>query len=101
MARTDASPSRPLGKAVDLLFRAIELALVMMLVGMLAMVLGNVVLRYAIGTGIYVSEELSRTLFVWIGFVGAVVATRDGTHPRRRVARPAPAAPWQGRLRGR
>ena len=51
-----------------------------LLVSMLAMVLGNVILRYGFGTGITVSEELSRTMFVWITFVGAVVATRDGTH---------------------
>ena len=53
-----------------------------MLVSMLVMVLGNVILRYGFGTGITVSEELSRTLFVWITFVGAVVATREGTHLR-------------------
>lgn len=51
-----------------------------MLVVMLVMVLGNVILRYGFGTGISVSEELSRTLFVWITFVGAVVATREGSH---------------------
>ena len=72
-------PKRPLSKA-DLLFKAVEGLLAAMLVIMLAMVLGNVILRYGFGTGITVSEEVSRTLFVWITFVGAVVATREGTH---------------------
>ena len=64
----------------NLFFKAIDGLLAAMLVVMLVMVLGNVILRYGFGTGITVSEELSRTMFVWITFVGAVVATREGTH---------------------
>lgn len=74
-----APPQRRLSK-VDLLFKGVEGLLAAMLVTMLVMVLGNVILRYGFGTGITVSEELSRTMFVWITFIGAVVATRDGTH---------------------
>jgi len=73
-------PSFDAARAVDLLFRAVEAVLAALLVGMVVMVLGNVVLRYGFGTGIPASEELSRTLFIWLTFVGAVVATRDGTH---------------------
>jgi len=65
---------------VDRVFKAVDGLLAAMLVVMLVMVLGNVILRYGFGTGITVSEELSRTMFVWITFVGAVVATREGTH---------------------
>ncbi len=72
-------PRRPLSKA-DLFFKAVEGLLAAMLVIMLVMVLGNVILRYGFGTGITASEELSRTMFVWITFIGAVVATREGTH---------------------
>ncbi|NOK07324.1 TRAP transporter small permease subunit, partial [Myxococcus xanthus] len=36
---------------------------------MVAMVFGNVVLRYAFNTGITVSEEVSRWLFVWLTFL--------------------------------
>lgn len=64
----------------ELFFKAVDGLLAAMLVVMLVMVLGNVILRYGFGTGITVSEELSRTMFVWITFVGAVVATREGTH---------------------
>ena len=77
---TPATPTRPTLSTVDLFFKAVEGLLAAMLVVMLVMVLGNVILRYGFGTGISVSEELSRTLFVWITFVGAVVATREGTH---------------------
>ena len=77
---TPATPTRATLSTVDLFFKAVEGLLAAMLVVMLVMVLGNVILRYGFGTGISVSEELSRTLFVWITFVGAVVATREGTH---------------------
>ena len=43
---------------------------------MVVMVFGNVVLRYGFNSGITVSEELSRWLFVWMTFLGAIVALR-------------------------
>lgn len=51
-----------------------------LLLGMVVMVAGNVVLRYLFNSGIVVSEELSRFFFVWLTFLGAIVAVRDGTH---------------------
>ena len=36
---------------------------------MVVLVFGNVVLRYGFNSGITVSEELSRWLFVWITFM--------------------------------
>ena len=62
------------------LFRAIETLLAILLAAMVIMVFGNVVLRYVFNSGIVVSEELSRIFFVWITFIGAVVAMRDGSH---------------------
>lgn len=62
------------------LFRFIELALAALMFGMVAMVFGNVVLRYGFNSGITVSEELSRVFFVWLTFIGAIVAMRDGEH---------------------
>jgi TRAP-type transport system small permease protein len=47
---------------------------------MVVMVFGNVVLRYVFNSGISVSEEVSRWLFVWMTFVGAVVALKDHGH---------------------
>ena len=54
----------------------IALALALMVV----LVFTNVVLRYAFSSGITVSEELSRWLFVWLTFLGAVIAMREGSH---------------------
>ena len=47
---------------------------------MVLLVFGNVVLRYAFNSGITVSEELARWLFVWVTFMGAVVALREHAH---------------------
>ncbi|RZJ08033.1 MAG: TRAP transporter small permease [Rubrivivax sp.] len=47
---------------------------------MVVLVFGNVVLRYGFNSGITVSEEVSRWLFVWLCFLGAVVALKEGAH---------------------
>jgi TRAP-type transport system small permease protein len=61
-------------------FRLAEGLLVLMLCAMVVMVFGNVVLRYGFNTGIDFSEELSRYGFIWITFLGAIVAMRDNAH---------------------
>ncbi len=65
---------------IDRLFKVAEAVLATLLLGMVLMVFGNVVLRYVFNSGIDVSEELSRYFFVWLTFIGAVVAMRDGSH---------------------
>jgi TRAP-type C4-dicarboxylate transport system permease small subunit len=52
----------------------------LMLAIMVVMVFGNVVLRYGFNSGITVSEEVSRWLFVWMTFLGAIVAVREHGH---------------------
>ncbi len=47
---------------------------------MVVLVFGNVVLRYAFNSGITVSEEVSRWLFVWLTFLGAIVAIKEHGH---------------------
>ena len=47
---------------------------------MVVLVFGNVVMRYAFNSGLTLSEELSRWLFVWVTFLGAIVALNDGAH---------------------
>jgi len=54
--------------------------IVLVLVSMVSLVFLNVVLRYAFSSGITWSEELARYLFVWIVFLGAVVATKEKGH---------------------
>ena len=69
-----------IGRAVDVFFRLVDGLLAGLLAAMVVMVFGNVVLRYFFNSGIVVSEELARFCFVWLTFIGAVVAARDGTH---------------------
>lgn len=54
--------------------------MVICLVIMVIMVFGNVVLRYGFNSGIAVSEELSRWLFLWLIFLGASVAVHEQAH---------------------
>ncbi len=67
-------------RLIDSLFRLCEAFIVACLAAMVVMVFGNVVLRYAFDSGIALSEELSRFLFVWLTFVGAVVVARENAH---------------------
>ena len=69
-----------LTRLIDWYCRAIRFGMVIALALMVVLVFGNVVLRYGFNTGITVSEELSRWLFVWITFMGAIVAMKEGTH---------------------
>ncbi|MEC5386127.1 TRAP transporter small permease [Uliginosibacterium sp. H3] len=60
--------------------RLLDWVVAAMLAIMVVLVFGNVVLRYAFNTGISLSEELSRWLFVWTTFLGAVVALNERRH---------------------
>lgn len=67
-------------RLLDRFFVGVEALLAALLLGMVLMVLGNVVLRYLFNSGIVASEELSRVFFVWLTFIGAIVAVREGAH---------------------
>lgn len=54
--------------------------IVMCLAIMVLMVFGNVVMRYAFNSGISVSEEMSRWLFLWLIFLGASIAVHEQAH---------------------
>jgi len=67
-------------KWIDGCCRLLDYLIATSLAVMVALVFGNVVLRYGFNSGITVSEELSRWLFVWMTFLGAIVALRDRDH---------------------
>ena len=60
--------------------RAVEALIALMLAVMVVLVFGNVVLRYGFDSGITVAEEISRWLFIWITFLGAIVALKEHAH---------------------
>ncbi|MFJ7509017.1 TRAP transporter small permease [Peribacillus simplex] len=47
---------------------------------MVVLVFGNVVLRYFFNSGITWSEEMSRYLFIWLTFLGAIGAFKNKEH---------------------
>ncbi|NDB43252.1 MAG: TRAP transporter small permease [Betaproteobacteria bacterium] len=65
---------------LDLTCKTIEYLIAAFMAGMVVLVFGNVLLRYGFNSGITLSEELSRWLFVWMTFLGAVVALRSHEH---------------------
>lgn len=68
-------------KQIEILFfRLVDIALVGLLGAMTVMVFVNVVLRYGFGSGIDISEEMSRFCFVWLIFLGAMTASRRNLH---------------------
>jgi TRAP-type transport system small permease protein len=54
--------------------------MVLSLLLMVVLVFANVVMRYGFNSGLTLSEELSRWLFVWMTFMGAVVALKEHGH---------------------
>jgi len=61
-------------------FKLLKVLIAVFLAIMVVLVFGNVVLRYGFNSGITVSEEVSRWLFVWLTFLGAIVAMRGHGH---------------------
>lgn len=58
----------------------IELSMAFALAVMVIGVGGNVILRYVFHTGIAASEEVARLMFVWMIFLGAILALRRNAH---------------------
>ncbi len=65
---------------IDRFFKLQEHLVVLCLLAMVIMVFGNVIMRYAFNSGILISEEMSRYCFIWLTYIGAMVAMRDGGH---------------------
>jgi TRAP-type C4-dicarboxylate transport system permease small subunit len=71
---------RVLNRLIEGSCRLIEILIAAFLAVMVVMVFGNVVLRYAFNSGIIASEEVSRWLFLWVTFLGAIVALKEHGH---------------------
>lgn len=67
-------------RAINAFFKLLEFLVVVCMAAMVVMVFGNVVLRYGFNSGITVSDEMSRYCFIWLTYIGAMVAMRDGAH---------------------
>jgi TRAP-type C4-dicarboxylate transport system permease small subunit len=67
-------------RIVEFYFWTIKATMALLLSAMVVLVFGNVVLRYGFNSGIAISEELSRWLFVWMVFLGAIVGLKEHAH---------------------
>ena len=67
-------------RVIDAACAVLDFICAALLAIMVVLVFGNVVLRYGFNSGIVMSEELSRWLFVWLTFLGAIVALRRHAH---------------------
>lgn len=65
------------GRWVD---QALGVTVVGCLAVMVVLVFVNVVLRYMLNSGISLSDELARFLFVWMTFLGAILGLRNRQH---------------------
>lgn len=62
------------------LFNGIQLLLGAMLAVMIALVFLNVILRFFFNSGLVWSEEVSRYVFVYVIYLGAIVAMKENAH---------------------
>ncbi|MGN0908218.1 MAG: TRAP transporter small permease [Succinivibrio sp.] len=60
--------------------KALDGFVVALLVVMSLLVIVNVALRFLFNSSIVMSEELSRFIFVWVVYVGSIIAMRDDDH---------------------
>ena len=72
---TDSRPS-----VLDLASKVLEALVALCLAVMVIRVFGNVVLRYIFNSGIAASNEVSRWLFVWLTFPGAMLGLQERAH---------------------
>lgn len=69
-----------MNKLIDYYCKVIGYLIAALMAVMVVLVFGNVFMRYALNSGFTLSEELSRWLFVWMTFLGAVAALRENGH---------------------
>jgi TRAP-type C4-dicarboxylate transport system permease small subunit len=67
-------------RAGDLVSKVVEYLMAALLAIMVVLVFGNAAGRYLFATGFAASEELSRLAFVWLIFLGAILAVRERAH---------------------
>lgn len=60
--------------------KLLEGLVVIILATMSSLVFLNVVLRYGFNSSINITEEVSRYLFVWLAFLGAILAFSENRH---------------------
>ncbi len=74
------SKSGRIRKAISFLHQIEDLILTGLLLGMIGMAVSQIFLRNIFDSGILWGDELVRILVLWIGLVGAMIASRSNNH---------------------
>lgn len=69
-----------MAKFEDYFYKFLEYVSAILLVVMVIIVFANVLFRYFLDFSIATTEELSRFMFIWISFIGSVLALRHDEH---------------------
>ncbi|MDR1936060.1 MAG: TRAP transporter small permease [Candidatus Accumulibacter sp.] len=69
-----------MGNLSQIVNRVLHAAIAICLSCMAVFVFSNVVLRYFFNEGLTWADEASRYLFIWLIFLGAIVASRENAH---------------------
>lgn len=69
-----------MSKLLTIINKLLEILVVFNIAAMTCLIFLNVVLRYGFNSGLTVTEELSRFMFVWLSFLGAVLALENDEH---------------------
>ncbi len=80
MSESDIGKSRPEGSFERVLVAFNRWILIAMTAVMVSLVFMNVVCRYILNFSIIWAEEVSQYLMVWVAFLGAGLALREGRH---------------------
>lgn len=59
-----------------------DIALVLLLCGMMLLAVGQIVLREVFSTGFVWADELVKLMLLWLAMVGSIAASRDDRHIR-------------------
>ncbi len=69
-----------MNKISQIISKSLDVFSVILLVCMSLLVIINVGMRFLLNSGIVFSEELSRFLFIWVVYIGSIIAVRDDSH---------------------
>ena len=77
---TQQGKTRPAGRILTVVCRIEDGILVALLALMITLAAAQIILRNVFGAGIIWGDVLVRVLVLWIGLIGAMIATRQNAH---------------------
>ncbi|PWF22757.1 TRAP transporter small permease [Corticimicrobacter populi] len=81
MSRSPSHPPRtPLARARRYYFLTLKYIVVLGMLTITALIFANVVLRYGFNSSLFFTEEVSRLMFVWLVFMGALLVLHERAH---------------------